>query len=68
MGMESRTTATTTEGDRRMKMSEIIAAYQDLKNAVKAGTMSRERARTKYAQLKARARRARFAIVDGDLD
>ena len=51
-----------------MKMSEIMAAYQDLKNAVKAGTMSRERARTKYAQLKARARRARFAIVDGDLD
>ncbi len=51
-----------------MRMPEIIAAYQDLKNAVKAGTMSRERARTKYAQLKVRARRARFAIVDGDLD
>ena len=52
-----------------MKMSEIIAAYQDLKNAVKAGTMSRERARTKYAQLKARARRGNdWRLGDGDLE
>ena len=42
-----------------MKKSEITAKYQDLKNAVKAGTMSRKSARAKYAQLKAHAKRAR---------